>query len=196
MDADVYIEFTQPSVVMENIRILAEEGKSMVIGTSGWYDHTQEVQEILKQNGVGAVYAHNYSIGMNIYLKVLERAANIFNQFPEYDVGAVEYHHKQKLDSPSGTAVGMAEVLLKEIDRKDKVVYDRVDRRIEDDELHFASVRCGSIPGTHQVHFDSGFDTITLTHEARNREGWAKGALFAAQWIQGKSGLFHFSELF
>ena len=194
-DADVCIDFTNPEVLLDNVTVVAGLGKSIVIGTSGWYDRVDTVRNIVEKAKVGAIYAHNFSIGMNLFFMVLEDAARRVNIFPDYDVAAVEYHHNQKVDSPSGTAVAIGEVLLKQFDGKERVCYDKLDRKIDPDELHIASVRCGSIPGTHSVMFDSGSDTITLTHTAHTRDGWALGALRAAHWINERQGLFTIGDM-
>ncbi|MDZ4181879.1 MAG: 4-hydroxy-tetrahydrodipicolinate reductase, partial [Candidatus Cloacimonadaceae bacterium] len=158
--ADVCIEFSHPAVVMDNIRTLAALGKSMVIGTTGWNDHHSEVRTLAETYGIGILHGANFSIGMNLFTRVVEHAAAMFDTFAEYDVYGLELHHKQKVDSPSGTAIQLARSILTHSSRKNKAIYDKLDRRIEEDELHFASVRCGSIPGTHTLGFDSEADTI------------------------------------
>ena len=119
----------------------------------------------------------------------------LMNRFDQYDVSGLEFHHRQKADSPSGTAQTLTGILLERIDRKTKAVFDRIDRRIEPSELHFASVRCGSIPGTHEIVFDGEADTISLKHTARNRGGFAAGAVAAAEWLRAKTGFFTIEDL-
>ena len=148
------------------------------------------VREMVEDQGVGLVYSSNFSIGVNIFFKLIEQAAQVMNQFEVYDVMAFEAHHNKKIDSPSGTATTMANLLINNLERKSKVVEEKLDRKIEPDELHFASMRGGHIPGTHAVLFDSEFDTIELKHTARNRLGFATGAVLASEWINGKKGLF------
>ena len=194
--ADVCIEFSRPDTVMKNIQLISEAGKPVVIGTTGWYDQMPKVEDLVNQYQVGAIYAQNFSLGMNFYLKILENAASLVDQIDEYDISGYEMHHSQKVDSPSGTAEAIVDTLLKQISRKERACYDKAEEKIDPKSLHMASIRCGSVPGTHSVMMDSSFDTITLTHQARNRDGWTKGALVAAKWIQGKKGLHHISELF
>ena len=192
-EVDVCIDFSSPKVVLENIRKVAELNKNLVVGTTGWYDHLEEVKEITKN--IGFLYASNFSVGMNLFFQMTKDAAKLMNKFNDFDVAGVELHHNQKLDSPSGTTTTLANILKDNLDRKEKLVYDIVDRKIEPNELHFASLRCGSIPGTHSIFFDSTADTIELKHTARNREGFASGAVLAAEWLNGKQGFFTFSDI-
>jgi len=193
--ANACIDFSQPDAALENIKKVAEAGKEMVVATTGWYNKLDEAKKIVEKAGTGCIYSPNFSIGVNAFLKIVENAAGLFNSFQEYDVFAFEAHHKGKKDSPSGTAKRIAEILLQKIDRKKKLETDRLDRQIKEEELHFASVRGGSVPGTHSVFFDSGADSIELTHCARNREGFAAGALKAAEWIQGKKGFYSIDDM-
>ena len=130
-----------------------------------------------------------------MFLNIVAAAAELMNRELEYDVGGFESHHQQKADCPSGTAKAVAQVLLNHLERKKSIVYELGNRKRKDDELHFSSLRCGSNPGTHTVAFDSPADSITLTHQAKNREGFANGAVKAAEWIAGKKGLFTFEEM-
>ncbi|MBI2542448.1 4-hydroxy-tetrahydrodipicolinate reductase [Candidatus Woesearchaeota archaeon] len=189
-NADVCIDFTSPDAVIGSIRKIAKFKKSIVVGTTGWYDKISEVKSIVKKNNIGLVYSSNFSIGINMFFKIVENAAKIADKIWDYDVYGYELHHNKKIDSPSGTARSIGEILVKNIKRKNKLVFDRIGRKISPNELHFASVRAGSIPGTHVVGFDSSADTIELRHEARNREGFALGAIMAAKWIQGRKGIY------
>lgn len=178
--ADTCIEFTQPDCVLENIQKLAELKKEVVIGTTGWHDKVNEIQSIVKKNQIGALYSSNFSIGINLLIEILAHASKVMDAFDEYDIAGVDYHHNKKKDSPSGTAMEIAKTIEKNMKRIDKVP--------------FSSIRCGSIPGTHTVLFDSPCDTISITHEARNREGFALGAIQAAEWLRGKKGLYTFAD--
>ena len=189
-DADVCIEFTEPDAVLDNIEIIASHGKNLVIGTTGWYDKIDNVAAIIDKTDTGAIYSPNFSVGVNLFMDIVSHAAELINQYPEYDVAGVEYHHKNKADSPSGTAKAIANALIEKIERKKIAEYNVVDRVIKPEELHFTSVRCGATPGTHTVIYDSEADTITITHTARNREGFALGAVLAAEWIQNKKGFY------
>ncbi|PIN85621.1 MAG: 4-hydroxy-tetrahydrodipicolinate reductase [Candidatus Diapherotrites archaeon CG11_big_fil_rev_8_21_14_0_20_37_9] len=193
--ANVCIDFTHPLVVVENINKVSGFGKNIVVGTTGWYDQLDSVKEEIDLNKTGLIYASNFSVGMNILFKLTEYAAKIFDNFSDYDVAGIEYHHNKKADSPSGTAKSLAEIIQENIARKKRINYDKIDRKIEDDELHFASLRVGSVPGTHKILFDSNADTVELSHTARNREGFALGAVIAAEWINKKIGVYTINDL-
>lgn len=189
-DVNVAIDFTHPDAAVENIRKVSSLGVNMVVGTTGWYDKLDEVKGIIKRAGIGFIYGSNFSVGVHAYFKVIESAARIFNKIPDYDIWGHEIHHFRKADSPSGTAKSLAKILLDNIDRKKKAVYDKLDRRREDDEIHFSSCRGGAVNFKHTIGFDSEADTITIEHSARHRGGYALGALLAAEWINGKRGFF------
>ena len=194
-NVDVCIDFTNPSAVIGNISKISKFRKNIVVGTTGWYDKISEAKNIVKNSKTGLVYASNFSIGVNVFFKIIENAAKIFNKIDDYDIYGYELHHNKKIDSPSGTAKTIGEILIKNIKRKNKLLFEKIDRKIEPNELHFASVRAGFIPGTHVVGFDSSADTIELKHAARNREGFASGAIMAAQWIQNKKGFYNIDDL-
>lgn len=186
---DVAIDFTVPDHVMDNIKLYIEQGVNVVMGTTGWYERMAEVEEAVGER-IGFIWSGNYSIGVNIYYRVLKQAAKYFNQLPQYDPLMLELHHKEKIDSPSGTALMINDIVMGELERKNKPVTERLDRKIEPEEIHVASVRGGYIPGTHSVMFDSPVDTIEIKHTARNREGFASGVVFAAEWINEKKGFY------
>jgi 4-hydroxy-tetrahydrodipicolinate reductase len=194
-DAKVCIDFTHPEVVVENIRRVTGLGRHMVVGTTGWYDRMDEVRQMVEESGTGLIWSGNYSIGVNAAFRIVEAAARIFNNLSDYDVLAHETHHKHKADSPSGTAKMFGKILVDNIDRKTKLVFEMLDRRIEPHELHFSSTRGGAIPGTHRIAFDSAVDTIEITHTARGREGFAVGALMAAEFIDGRVGFYNIDDL-
>ncbi len=193
--ADVCIDFTAPEAVIGNIKKYCPLGKNAVIATTGWRDKVGEVKRLVEKAGIGLIYASNFSLGVNAFYRVLEAAAKTMDSMPEYDVFCIEMHHKGKKDSPSGTAKGIEKILLENIRRKKKAVEERLGRKIEEDEMHFASVRGGSVPGTHAVFFDSSADTIELRHTARSREGFALGAVKAAEFVKGKKGFFSIDDL-
>ncbi len=193
-DADVVIDFTTPAAAAENIRRVGAAKKNMVVGTTGWYDHMTEAKQVVGAAGTGFIYSSNFSVGVNAFYKIVEAAARLIDKVPEYDVFGYELHHNQKLDSPSGTAKSIAEVLLKNISRKKAVNYDKLERKPNMEEIHFASIRGGWIPGTHVVGFDSEADTIELKHTARSRSGFALGAVMAAEWLNGRKGFFTMND--
>ena len=194
-DVDVCIDFSNPNAVIKNIRDAARCGKNIVVGTTGWHSNIDEAKSIVEKSGIGLIYTSNFSIGVNVFFRIVENALKMMDRIDAYDVFGYELHHNKKLDSPSGTAKTLAETIVKNMKRKDRIVYGIVDRKIEPDELHFASVRSGSIPGTHVVGFDSSADTIELKHTARNREGFALGAVMAAEWIKGRKGFFEIKDM-
>ena len=193
-DAEVVIDFTMPAVAIENIRKVTAAKKNMVVGTTGWYDSITQAKQLVGAAGTGFIYSSNFSIGVNIFYRIVEAAAKLVNKVPDYDIFGYELHHNQKLDSPSGTAKSIAEILLKNISRKKQLQYGKLDRKINPEELHFASIRSGWIPGTHIVGFDSEADTIELKHTARSRSGFALGAVMAAEWLTGRKGFFTMND--
>ena len=177
---DVAIEFSTPATVVGNIERLAALGVNLVVGTTGWLDRLEEVRGIVEKTGVGLVWAPNFSIGVNVFAKLVAQAARLLAAEPQYGAWAWEIHHSAKKDAPSGT-------LLKLVEEMKQAGYGR--------SIDTASNRAGAHPGTHEIGFDSAADTITLRHTARSREGFARGALKAAQWVAGKKGLYEFSEV-
>jgi 4-hydroxy-tetrahydrodipicolinate reductase len=172
--ADVAIDFTSKDVVLKNIEEVAKLGKNVVVGTTGWHDDLGAAKKIAAKYKIGLVYSPNFSIGVNIFFKLAAFSAKLFAKFPDYDVYGFEVHHKAKLDSPSGTALKIS----------DKVPG-----------LSFASIRAGRNPGLHEVVFDSSADSVTLSHQAHGRVGFAKGALAAAELIKNKKGIYRFEDL-
>ena len=192
---DVCIDFTIPSAVLDNIKKISKFKKNVVVGTTGWHDKIDEARSIVKKSGIGLIHASNFSIGVNVFLRIVGNAAKIINNMEDYDIYGYELHHSKKIDSPSGTAKAIGEILIRNIKRKNKMLFEKIDRKIEPNELHFASVRAGSIPGIHVLGFDSSADTIELKHTARNREGFALGAIMAAQWIHDKKGFYGIDDM-
>ncbi|CCB85183.1 dihydrodipicolinate reductase [Parachlamydia acanthamoebae UV-7] len=178
--ADVCIEFSKPDAVLENLEKICNHGIPTVIGTTGWYDQFDQLKSLVDKYQVGVLYSPNFSLGIQLFLKMMRYAAQLMAPFPEYSAAGIEYHHSQKLDSPSGTAQKLAQVLNEELKSTPP--------------LAFSSVRCGTFPGTHTILFDTFADTISFTHEARNREGFAAGAIRAAEWVVDKKGIFTFEQ--
>ncbi|HOV63554.1 MAG TPA: 4-hydroxy-tetrahydrodipicolinate reductase [Spirochaetia bacterium] len=192
--ADAAIEFALPQAVIPHAKMYARNHIPAVVGTTGWDAARSEVKTIIEGSGGTYLWGSNFSIGAHIFFALAEQAARLINPVPEYDILAYEIHHNRKKDSPSGTALTLGERILRANDRKKTIVTERLDRAIEPSELHIASVRGGSIPGTHTVLIDSASDTIEITHRARNRGGFALGAVFAAEWLIGKKGFFSVEE--
>ena len=178
--ASVAIEFTAPAVAPENLCRLAALGVNTVCGTTGWYDHLPEVRSAVASAGSALVYAPNFSIGVNLFIETVARAAALFAQHPEYEAWGWEIHHSAKKDAPSGTLKKLAEEM-----RAAGFAGS----------LTLSANRAGAHTGTHEIGFDSPADTITLRHTARSREGFARGALLAARWVAGKKGVFEFREI-
>ena len=177
--ADVVIEFTEPGVALQNLAALAALGKPVVMGTTGWFEQLAEAQAIAKNAQIGFVYGANFSIGVALFRQIVAQAADRFQSFPEYQPFAFERHHAMKKDAPSGTLNMLVETMH-------QAGFDRP--------IEVSSSRAGFVPGTHEIGFDSLADTITLSHVARSREGFARGALHAAKWVIGKRGFFEFSD--
>jgi 4-hydroxy-tetrahydrodipicolinate reductase len=187
---DACIDFSHPDSVLDSVKICAKFGKPLVIGTTGWEDKKDKVEAIAKDSSLPLLFAPNFSLGVNLFLKIIKEASRLFSNFQNYDVAGLEIHHNQKGDSPSGTAIAITHEILTNFKRKQKPLYDTVNRKIEKDELQFTSLRLGHVPGTHEVFFDSLNDTITLTHTARTRDGFAEGAVIATEWLIGKKGIY------
>jgi 4-hydroxy-tetrahydrodipicolinate reductase len=191
---DVCVDFTNANSVLENAKKVSSLKKNLVIGTTGWYGKTDEMKKAVE--GIGCLWSGNFSIGMNVFFRAVKSVSKMADKLPEYDAAVYEIHHNQKKDSPGGSAQIIGKIILENMPRKKKIVADRfTDRKPEADELHVASVRCGSIPGTHAVLFDCPVDTIELKHIARGREGFAFGAVLAAEFVNGKKGFFSIDDL-
>jgi 4-hydroxy-tetrahydrodipicolinate reductase len=178
-DADVCVDFTEPNVVIDNIKAAAAVHVSMVVGTTGWYDRLEEAKLVVEEAGIGFVYSSNFSVGVNLMFKITEHAAGLFSRFPSHDPFIEEAHHKFKKDAPSGTALSLKRIA--------EAKYAR--------EIPTSSTRAGYFPGKHVVGFDSEADTLEIVHTARSRAGFAEGALLAARWIAGRKGFFEFSQI-
>jgi 4-hydroxy-tetrahydrodipicolinate reductase len=193
--ADVVIDFTHPDNVVRNIEEVAMAGLPMVVGTTGWYHALDEVRQIVDRCGTGLAWGANFSVGALLLARLTEQAAAFLDRFPEYDPYVLEHHHRGKSDTPSGTGKRLAEKIVGSIARKRRVLEGNPDGKIPHDALHLASVRAGEAFGRHTVGFDAPFDTLELTHTARGRDGFALGALHAAELIRHRTGMYEFSEL-
>jgi len=198
--AEAAIEFTRPDTALANIKVLAERKIPTVVGTTGWYDHLAEARKAVESADSALIWASNFSLGVSLFTHIAWYAARLADSFPEYDIGGFEAHHNKKLDSPSGTAETLVHGVLARVKRKEKAVWQTLSRRPEPNELHFPSLRLGSITGKHSLFFDSPADTIEIIHTARSREGFASGALRAAQWLasavaSGRKGFFNVDDM-
>lgn len=184
--AEGIIEFSHPTAVMGNIEALLPLGLPLVVGTTGWNNKFDEVAKMAANCGGTIMTSANFSIGVNMFYKIVEEAAKLMSEFTEYDVATWEAHHNQKADSPSGTALEIAKRIMKNNPNKTEMVTDAFHERPAANQLHVSSTRCGNIPGTHKVFFDGTADTIELTHTARSREGFAGGAVKALEKLSSK----------
>jgi 4-hydroxy-tetrahydrodipicolinate reductase len=194
-DTDVIIEFTIPDAVLENIRYACSVKKNIIVGTTGWYDKIDEVRGMVEAAGIGLFYAQNFSIGIQLFLRMIKHVAKLMDQFPEYDISLHERHHNRKADAPSGTALKIAHDILDSVERKTKIYVENPDKVPVPEELYVSSERVGNVPGTHIISMDSNADSIQLVHSARNREGFASGAVKAAHWIKGKTGMYSIEDM-
>lgn len=190
VNVDAVIEFALPEGMEDNIALYAKAKVPAVIGTTGWDDKKGLIKNIISEANGTLLYGTNFSIGAHMFFDLVSKAAKMINNTPEYDIMMLEYHHNKKKDSPSGTALTTAEKIIENNTKKDTIWSDKLDRQIEENELHVASVRGGHIPGTHTVTLDSFADSIEIKHTARNRSGFALGAVLAAEWLIGKNGFF------
>jgi 4-hydroxy-tetrahydrodipicolinate reductase len=189
----VGIDFTQPDAVVANTRAAIEAGARYVIGTTGWTARLEEVQRFVDERKGGVVHAPNFSLGVNLFYKIVRDAAGLLARFPEYDPYILERHHRQKKDAPSGTAKVLADI-VQSAGRGRKAV-TQLDGLLPPDAFQVAAVRAGGIVGEHEVGFDSGGDEIRLEHRARTRRGFALGSVLAAEWVADKSGFFTFEQV-
>jgi len=187
---EIVIDFTNSAAFLKNLPLYAKKGLNIVCGSTGWYEHEDEVRKIVTDNNIGFLYASNFSIGVHLFWNILSNAADLMNKAKEYDAMGYELHHKGKKDSPSGTAITTGKILLKHLDSKDTLITETLHRQIKDNELQFSSIRGGDINGTHTVLFDSFADTIEISHIAKNRSGFANGAVETAKWLKDKRGFY------
>ena len=187
---EVAIEFSTPKSVISNLKSLIEKKVSVVCGTTGWYEDKDYVQKLVKANGVGFLHATNFAIGTHIFWKGVAELARYINKFTDYDIFMNEIHHKNKLDSPSGTAITTAEILLDNIRRKRSLDTNKVDGRIRNDHIHLSSTRGGHVIGDHKVTFDGPHDSIEISHCGKSRASYAIGAIKSAEWVHRKKGFF------
>lgn len=198
--AAIAIDFSTPYTVVHHIKKCFEANVPIVVGTTGWYDHLPQIKNECEHRGHSLLYASNFSIGVNLFFAVNKILAKMMNPYPQYDVQIEEIHHTHKLDSPSGTAITMAEGVIEQMNRKKEWVNELVGTRLDishqPDQLFIESYRLEEVPGTHTVIYSSEVDDIELKHTAHNRNGFALGAVLAAEWLQGKTGFFSVNDLF
>lgn len=188
---DVVIEFSNPEVAFNNIKVCLENNIPVVCGTTGWLDSKPQIEKIALQNNTGFLYGSNFSLGVNLFFELNEKLANLMKDFPEYNVQLEEIHHTHKKDAPSGTAISIAEGIIKNDSRFDAWKLDETQNK----ELGIFAIREDEVPGTHSVYYKSEVDEIEIKHTAFNRNGFAVGAVIAAEWIIGKTGNFTMNDV-
>jgi 4-hydroxy-tetrahydrodipicolinate reductase len=194
--ADVAIEFSTPTSVLSNIRLCFEAGIPVVIGTTGWYEHLEEISAECKSRNQSMIWASNFSIGVNIFFELNRCLAGLMNARNEYQARIEEIHHIHKLDAPSGTAISLAKDSVSLMERYSEwMAMSSTEHTPVPGILPVYSERANNVPGTHQVTFHSPVDTIVIRHEAYNRKGFAAGALMAAEWVIGKKGCFTMKDV-
>ncbi|MGD9629961.1 MAG: 4-hydroxy-tetrahydrodipicolinate reductase [Pyrinomonadaceae bacterium] len=176
--ADAAIDFSSADAVRRNVEACMLAGVPLIEGTTGWNDEREAIENIVRDADGAAVFGANFSIGVNLFYRVAEYAAELFAKFPEYEAFIEEQHHSRKRDAPSGTALKLKEIVSKHVEIKS-----------------IAATRAGNIPGTHRIGFDGAADQVLIEHTARSRQGFALGAIMAAEWIVGKKGLHEFSDV-
>lgn len=179
--AEGVIEFSHPTAVLGNLKALIPLGIPVVCGTTGWSNSESEIEQLCAASNGTCMRSSNFSIGVNMFYKIVEEAARLMAEYSDYDVAVWEAHHNQKADSPSGTALEVARRVMLGNTTKTEMVFDAFHEKPKQNELHVSSTRIGSVPGTHTVFFDSQADSIELTHRARSREGFAKGSVVALE---------------
>jgi len=198
--ADVAIDFSAPNAAVANIYQCFEAGLPIVVGTTGWYGELQQIKnDCLKSNNT-LLYGSNFSVGVNLFFHLNKVLAKLMNNYPAYEVQVEEIHHTQKLDSPSGTAMTIAEDIIEAVERKhewvNEVVGTAVPEAFKSEELLIESHRIENVPGTHTVIYSSEVDDIEIKHTAHNRAGFALGAIIAAEWLENKQGFYNIADVF
>lgn len=190
--ADVAIEFSRPESAVQNIRSCIEAGLPVVSGTTGWLGQLPEIKNFLHLQGGALLYASNFSLGVNLLFALNRVLGRWMNQHPQYNVSIREVHHTSKLDAPSGTAITLAETLIEELGSKEGWINEETD---DPSLIPLISERTENVPGFHEVSWDSPIDGLKISHEAYSREGFARGALLAAEWLQNKQGYYTMDDV-
>ncbi len=194
-DVDVCIDVSHPDVVLTNLEQCCALNCNVVIGTTGWYDRIGEVRTMVEEAGIGAVWASNFLLGMHAFSRIVEHAGAILNALPAFDAAIHETHHVRKVDAPSGTALILGQKLLAALPRKTRLVKGIVDPSDREASISITSTRVGDVPGIHVITFDGGTEQIQISHTVRGRDGFAEGAMAAAAWIAGRTGLFSMEDM-
>tara|TARA_Y100001978_G_scaffold163017_1_gene149653 strand:- start:4577 stop:5302 length:726 start_codon:yes stop_codon:yes gene_type:complete len=194
LDADVAIEFSKPGLAVKHIEYCLSKGVPVVVGTTGWGDHLADIESQVKQHQGSLLHASNFSLGVHLFWDLSKKLAQLMNGRNDYNASITEIHHTEKLDQPSGTAITTAEIILEEQD-------DYTEWKLTEDDhlkehiLPVTSQRIPHVPGTHEIKYESAIDNLSLTHEAKNRKGFALGAVVSAEWLKDKKGTYTMSDI-
>lgn len=194
VNADVAIEFTEPNLVVEHIKHSVKIGLPIVVGTTAWYKDFDNVEQFVKQNKGSLFYATNFSLGVNLYFMANQYLAKLMGQYPEYQCKIEEIHHTEKKDAPSGTAITTAEGII-----QNHAEYQnwhlKNEGQLPENSIEIEALRLPNVPGTHHVFYENNIDKITLSHEAKSRDGFALGSIVAAEWLFSKKGVYNMKDL-
>ena len=188
--SDVAINFSTPSSAVSNIKLALDSSIPIISGTTGWLENYNEIVEYSKNTKTSFMYASNYSLGVNLFFELNKKLTSLLNKHDQYKIALQEIHHTEKIDKPSGTALTLAEDIIKGTDYKDWSFKNNTNKTIK-----MESVRENNVPGTHKVKYDSEIDSIEITHTAHSRKGFALGAVVAAEWIIDKKGVFNMTDM-
>lgn len=188
--ADVGIDFSVPSAALNNISLCLNKGIPVISGTTGWLENKPKAEALCREKNGAFIHATNFSLGVNIFFQLNEYLAKIIGSQPQYSVSIEEIHHTQKLDAPSGTAITLAEGIINNTSKTGWALENATE-----DKIPITAKRLDAVPGTHTVSYNSNVDTLSITHVAHNREGFALGAVIAAEWILGKKGVFTMKDV-
>ncbi len=192
---DIAIDFATSKDICERILQLSAANKPIIVGTTGWEKHEKEAKKIISDNKGALLYSPNFSLGIALFSRILAYSSELFSAFEQYDVGMIETHHRQKQDAPSGTAIALSAKIMEHYTERELSFDLSKSKGLDAHLVHVSSHRSGFHPGIHEAIFDSNEDTITLTHTARNREGFARGALEAAYWLVDKKGWYTLDDM-
>ena len=190
LKADIAIEFSTPQAAVLNIKFCLENNIPIVSGTTGWLAHYDKMIKLCENRNGSFIYASNFSIGVNLFFSINEYVSNLMEPWKDYQVSIEEVHHNQKLDIPSGTAVTLAEGIIRNSDKKNWEL-----NGTEAENINITAKRINDIKGTHIINYDSNIDTISIKHEAHSRDGFALGAILAAEWLADKKGIFTMKDV-
>jgi 4-hydroxy-tetrahydrodipicolinate reductase len=190
LKADIAIEFSTPQAAVSNIKFCLENDIPIVSGTTGWLAHYDKMIKLCENRNGSFIYASNFSIGVNLFFSINKYVSNLMEPWKDYQVSIEEVHHNQKLDTPSGTAVTLAEEIIRNSDKKNWEL-----NGTEAENINITAKRINDIKGTHIINYDSNIDTISIKHEAHSRDGFALGAILAAEWLADKKGIFTMKDV-